>query len=144
MNDGEIVFRGKKIVGGIVEGRALVSRNTVCFLATLQTDGLVVERGHDLLGKNVKDRILVFPTGRGSTSGAYRLYDMALVGCAPKAILNIKADPVIISGAILGNIPMLHEIAPELIYKIETGDHVAVNADEGLIMVKKMVKKPNR
>ncbi len=132
-----ISIKGRKIVGGKAEGYALVSKERICFLATIGTDGLVTEKRHSLYGTNVAGKILVFPSGRGSTSGSYRLYEMALCGTAPRAILNVKADPVTVSGALLGKIPMLHQFEVDPTEVIRTGDYVVVDADAGIVNVKR-------
>ena len=129
----EVILRGHKIVGGKAEGRALVTKEDICFLATVETDGSVVEQGHELQGKNVAGTILIYPSGRGSTSGSYKVYEMALSGSAPKAILNTKADPIVVSGAILGNIPMLHKFDADPTQVIKTDDYVVVDADAGIV-----------
>jgi len=133
----EVILRGRRVVGGKAEGHALVSKDRICFLATIETNGLVIEEGHDLYGKNVAGTILTFPSSRGSTSGSYRLYEMALSGTAPKAILNIEADSVTVSGAILGNIPMLHRFDTDPTEVIKTGDYIVVDADVGTVRVKR-------
>ncbi|MDY6985030.1 MAG: DUF126 domain-containing protein, partial [Candidatus Thermoplasmatota archaeon] len=47
-----------------VEGEAIVSRTPLSFYGGIDAkSGIVIERGHELEGKNVKDRILVFPNG---------------------------------------------------------------------------------
>lgn len=132
----EVILKGRKIVGGKAEGYALVSKDRICFLSTVETGGLVVEEGHDLYGKNVAGAVLIYPSGKGSTSGSYQLYEMALSGTAPKAILNIKADSVMVSGAILGNIPTLHRFDRDPTEVIKTGDYVVVDADAGTVMVR--------
>ena len=131
----EVVLKGHKIVGGKAEGQALVTRDKICFLATVETDGSVLEQGHELHGKNVAGTILVYPSGRGSTSGSWKVLEMALSGTAPKAILNTRADSVAVSGAILGNIPMIHKFDKDPIEVIKTGDHVVVDADSGTVKV---------
>ncbi|MFC1990990.1 aconitase X swivel domain-containing protein [Chloroflexota bacterium] len=131
----ENILKGHKIVGGKVEGQALVTRDKICFLATVETDGSVLEEGHDLYGKNVAGTILVYPSGRGSTSGSWKVLEMAISGTAPKAILNTRADSVAVSGAILGNIPMVHKFDKDPVEVIKTGDHVIVDADAGTVKV---------
>lgn len=96
--------------------------------------GLIIERNHDLKGKNVKGRILVFPYGHGSTVGSYVLYSLAKKGLGPKAIINQTADPVVVVGAIIANIPMMDQID---IQQIRTDDNVEVDCDKGLIKILK-------
>ena len=131
----EILLKGHKIVGGKVEGRALVSKDPICFLKTVDLHGLGVEEGHALHGKSVAETILVYPTGKGSTAGSYKLYQMALDGTAPKAIINMKADSVTISGAFLGKIPMVHKFDTDPTEIIQTGDQVRVDGDTGTVTV---------
>ena len=131
----ENILKGHKIVGGKAEGQALVTRDKICFLATVETDGSVLEEGHDLHGKNVAGTILIYPSGRGSTSGSWKVLEMAISGTAPKAILNTRADSVAVSGAILGNIPMVHKFDKDPVEVIKTGDHVIVDADAGTVKV---------
>jgi len=133
----EMIIKGRKIVGGKVQGHALVSKDPICFLKTIDLYGRVVEEGHALQGKSVTGNILVYPTGKGSTAGSYKLYQMALDGTAPKAIINNKADSVTISGAFLGNIPMMHRFDINPTEVIQTGDEVTVDADTGTINIVK-------
>ena len=52
---------------------------------------------------------------------------------APKAIICIKAEPIIVTGAIMSNIPMVD--SPEDIEPLTTGTMVEVDGDEGIINV---------
>ena len=133
----EILIKGHKIVEGKAQGQALVSKDPICFLKTIDLNGLGIEEGHALQGKNVAGTILIFPTGKGSTAASYKLYEMALKGTAPKAIINAMADPVTVSGAILGNIPMLHRFDINPADVIDTGDQVSVDGDTGTVRVVK-------
>ncbi|MEM3673711.1 MAG: DUF126 domain-containing protein [Candidatus Bathyarchaeia archaeon] len=127
-----------KLVGrGIVEGRcvaeALVSAKPISFLGGVDpADGKIVERSHDLCGECIKDKILCFPHGHGSTVGSYVLYALAKRKLAPKAIVNKTADPVVVVGAIMANIPMVDQID---VKKLRTGDLLEVDAYEGLVKI---------
>ena len=85
--------------------------------------GVVVEKGHELEGQAIGDKILVFPTGKGSTVGSYTLYRLKKAGLAPAAIVNAEADPVVAVGAIIAEIPMVDQVD---IARIRTGDRVQV------------------
>jgi predicted aconitase with swiveling domain len=133
-------MREIKLVGrGIVEGRciaeALVSAKPLSFLGGVDpADGKIIERSHDLCGECVKDKVLCFPHGHGSTVGSYVLYSLAKSKLAPKAIVNQAADPVVVVGAIIANIPMVDQIE---IKQLRTGDLLEVNAYEGFVKVLK-------
>lgn len=129
--DREIEFRGRVIKAGRGEGLALVSPEPVGFLGGVDPDsGRVVEGGHPLVGESVAGRVLVFPTGKGSTVGSYTLYRMVKAGTAPVAILNAESEPIVAVGAIIGNIPMVDQIDLD---QIRTGDWVRVDGDRVIV-----------
>ncbi len=124
---------GRVVRAGCAEGRALVSPEPLGFLGGVDPEtGLVVEPGHPLAGERVAGRVLVFPTGKGSTVGSYTLYRLARSGLAPAAILNAEADPVVAVGAIIAEIPMVDRVD---IVRIQTGDWVRVR-DENVLVVR--------
>ena len=113
---------GRVVNGGHAEGEALVSREPIGFLGGVDPDsGVVIEAGHPLEGQSVAGRVLVFPTGKGSTVGSYTLYRLARNGLAPAAIINAEADPVIAVGAVIADIPMVDQVD---VHQIHTGDWV--------------------
>lgn len=80
----------------------------------------------------VKGKVLCFPHGRGSTVGSYVLYSLAKKGLGPKAIVNEAADPVVVAGAIIAEIPMVDGVDISL---IRTGDEVEVDGGAGTVTV---------
>src|SRR5208337_190608 len=91
---------------------------------------VVIEKGHELQGQNVRGKILVFPTGKGSTVGSYTLYRMKKNGTAPAGIINRECETVVAVGAIISEIPAVDKID---ISKIKTGD--TVNIENGIISI---------
>jgi hypothetical protein len=69
-------------------------------------------------------RVLVFPTGKGSTVGSYTLYRMARLGTAPAAIVNAESEAIVAVGAIISHIPMVDRVDTSL---FESGDRVSVD-----------------
>jgi hypothetical protein len=130
-----ITLKGRRIVEGQCKAEALVSKKPISFLGGVDpADGKIIEKGHELRGECVKDKVLCFPHGHGSTVGSYVLYSLAKKNLAPKAIINQTADPVVVVGAIIANIPMIDQID---IKQIETGDLVEVNACKGIVKILK-------
>jgi predicted aconitase with swiveling domain len=118
---------GRTIKHGTAHGLALVSSQPIGFLGGIDPDtGTVIEPGHPLEGQSVAGRVLVFPTGKGSTVGSYTLYRMARAGTAPLAILNQESEAIVAVGAIIGDIPMVDLVD---IAEIRTGDRVWVDGD---------------
>ena len=92
--------------------------------------GKVIEKGHPLEGVSMAGRVLVMPTGKGSTVGSYVLYRMAKQGTAPAAILCASCDTVVAVGAILGDIPCVDRLDPS---GIGDGVVVSVRGEEVVI-----------
>ena len=128
-------LKGRGIVSGFRRGIALVSKQPLSFLGGVDyNSGVVVEKGHDLKGQGMKDKILCFPYGHGSTVGSYVLYSLVKKGLGPKAIVNQVADTVVVVGAILAEIPMIDKID---VSQIKTGDKVEVDGERGTIKILK-------
>ena len=133
----ETVCKAHKVSKGKATGEALVSQYPITFMGGVNPEtGVIVEKGHELEGVCIADKILVFPVGKGSTSGSYQLYTLVYFNKAPKAIINRRADPIVAVGAILGDIPMVDRLETDPLKLIKTGDVVDVDADQGIVTVK--------
>jgi predicted aconitase with swiveling domain len=122
---------GRIIKAGSASGGALVSSEPLGFFGGVDPDtGMVIESGHPLEGCCVAGRVLVFPTGKGSTVGSYILYRLKKNGVAPAAIINADSEPIVAVGAIISEIPMVDRIE---IGQIRTGDRVELD-DETVII----------
>ena len=134
----KIVLRGRKVIGGLAEGEAVVTKEPVSFLGGVNPDkGLVVERGHELEGQSITGKIFVFPHGKGSTAGPYIIYAMAKRKTAPVAMINVEAEPIIAVGAAMGNIPLVDRLDKNPLEVIATGDHVKIDGDQGIVEITK-------
>lgn len=134
----QIVLRGRGVVEGKCTGEALVSEKPISFLGDVDpATGKIIDKHSELYGECIKNKILCFPHGHGSTVGSYVLFSLAKNGLAPKAIINRKADPVIVVGAVIANIPMIDQVD---ISRIRTGEMVEVDAYSGIIKVSKLVE----
>lgn len=124
-------MKGRSIYPGKVEGEALVSKEPLGFYGCVNPKtGVVIEKGHELEGKSVKGKILVFPCGKGSTVGSYVIYGLVANKVAPKAIINKETETIVATGVILGGIPCVDRID---ISEIKTGDKLKVNAEAGTV-----------
>ena len=122
---------GRIVKSGTADGLALVSAEPIGFLGGVDPDtGLVVEPGHPLYGQCMTGRVLVFPTGKGSTVGSYTLYRMARSGTAPAAIVNADSEAIAAVGAIIAGIPMVDRVD---ISRIHTGDRVRIDGERLVI-----------
>src|SRR3990172_484056 len=124
-----MIMRGRSISKGKAEGDALATDQPLSFLGGIDPEtGVVVEKGHELEGKSVRGKILIFPWGKGSTVGSYVLYQMKMKGTAPAGIVNTKAEWVVAVGAIISGIPMMDSLDGNPLTL--QGKRVYMNADE--------------
>ncbi len=126
-------MKGRCISPGKAEGEALVSSQPIGFYGCVDLKtGMFIEKGHELEGKLLKDKILVFPSGKGSTVGSYVIYGLKKNGVAPRAIINKETETIVATGAILADIPCIDGID---IGMIKTGQIVAVDAGRGEVSI---------
>ena len=131
--EGKMELKGRVISKGIVEGVALTTKQPLSFYGGVDPDtSEIIEKGHELQGKKIKERILVFPNGKGSTVGSYTLYRMKKNGMAPAGIVNMECETVVAVGTIISEIPCIDKIE---ILKIKTGD--LVQLDNGVVRIKR-------
>lgn len=121
-------MKGRIIMKGKTENFALVTSQPISFYGGVDpTNGQILEKGHELQGKSVKEKILVFPTGKGSTVGSYTLYRMKKNGTSPSGIINKECETVIAVGAIISDIPCVDSVD---ISKIKTGDLIRIENEK--------------
>lgn len=126
-----IRFQGRVIRAGQAEGRALVSPEPIGFLGGVDPEsGVVVDPNHPLKGQSVAGRVLVFPTGKGSTVGSYTILRLARNGVAPAAMINAESEAIVAVGAIIADIPMVDQVSINLI-----ADGAWVVVSDGLIEI---------
>jgi predicted aconitase with swiveling domain len=126
-------MKGRMISPGKARGEAIVSMTPIGFYGGIDPKtGIVIEKGHELEGQCVKDKILVFPKGKGSTVGSYVIYGLKKNGVAPAAIVNKETETIVATGVILAGIPCVDGIDIE---KIKTGDRLAVDADDATVEI---------
>jgi len=119
---------GRVIHGGRAQGRALVSTAPLSFFGGFDLDrGVVSERGHPLEGRCVTGRVLVFPTGTGSTVGSFALLRMVRAGVGPAALVMESCDTTVAVGAIIAEIPCVDSVD---LSAIADGDTLALDGRE--------------
>ena len=126
-------FQGRKIYAGKVKGQALVTAMGISFFGGVDPDtGVVVEKDHELEGESINGKILVFPSGKGSTVGSYTLYRLKYNNLTPKAIINTECETITAVGCIISEIPCIDNIP---IDQLESGMIISVNGNEGIVEI---------
>jgi hypothetical protein len=127
-----------RISSGSASGPALVSRESISFLGTVDPDtGKVVDPKHQLFGKDVSGKVLIFPGGKGSTVGSYVIYQLKKRGVAPVAMINIRSEPIVAVGAIISGIPLVDGV-PARLLDLEDGVQVTVDAAGKRVMIEEV------
>jgi predicted aconitase with swiveling domain len=127
-------LKGRKIYKGKAEGEALVTKQSISFYGGVDpSTGTVVEKGHELEGKSIAGKILVFPTGKGSTVGSYVLYQMSKNGKGPKGLVLKECEAIVAVGCIIGGIPCIDHVDIE---KLTSGKHLVLDADKSALELK--------
>jgi len=131
-----IVLTGRGIVGGVAEGEALVTRETISGWGGVNPmTGEVIETRHELRGQSFAGRILVFPGAKGSSGWSAMFHTARLAGVAPRAMVFNEMTAKVALGAVVMRIPTVTELDRDPLDVIETGDHVRVDGDRGIIEI---------
>ncbi len=126
-------LEGRKIYQGTAKGEALVTTMGISFFGGVDPDsGIVVEKGHQLEGQAIGGKVLVFPTGKGSTVGSYTLYRLKMNGVAPAAIVNAQCETITAVGCIIAKIPCVDHIPIE---QLKTGSVLQIDGERGSVEI---------
>ncbi len=132
----DIQLMGKALRGvgeGTIEGDILFWNGSISFLGDVDpSTGIFKKDGKSM---DLKDKILFFREGAGSTVGSYVVYNLRLNDKAPKAMVMLKADAIISIGCVLADIPLVHRVEPGEWEKAGTGDRAVVEPKSGKVSI---------
>jgi len=93
---------GRSLVPGEARGPVLVLDEPLSFWGGVDPEtGRVIDVHHPQLGVTMTGRVLVMPSGRGSSSSSSVLVESIHAGTGPVAIVMREPDPIIALGAIV-------------------------------------------
>jgi predicted aconitase with swiveling domain len=137
-----VLIHGRGRVEGQVEAEAVVSRLPFGFWQGLDPQtGLVIDQRHDLVGQSLKDKVFVYPYGRGSTGTPGIFLEAVRNKVAPAAIINLNSEPMIQVCALLAEsffgkrIPVVDSLEKNPIETIKTGDMVKIDGRTGTVEI---------
>ena len=121
-------MKGRVIFAGEAGGQALVSTAPISFFGGVDLErGVISDPDHPLFGQGLAGRVLVFPTGTGSTVGSFALLRLARQHNGPAALVMGECDTTVAVGAIIGEIPCVDQVD---IGAIADGTQVTVRGGE--------------
>ena len=132
----DIVLHGRKVVGGVAEGEALVTKETISGWGGVNPmTGQVIESHHELRGQSFAGKVLVFPGAKGSSGWSAVFHLTRLTEKAPLALVfNIMTTKAAL-GAVVLRVPSVTDLDRDPLEVIETGDRVRVDGDAGTLSV---------
>lgn len=135
-------MRARVLNPGVKEATAIVTNQMFGFWAGVNpATGEIIDTHHELFGQNIKDKVFVFPEGRGSTVGAAVILELARCGAMPAAIVNRKTEGILAAGAIMArkfygvDMPIVDSLTEDEFKSIKTGDKVLVDGDRGEVRI---------
>jgi hypothetical protein len=130
------ILKGPPGVGAVIEGEVL--RSTHGFNARYDLDrrrGVFSRPSHDLYEQSCVGRVLVFSAAKGGIATSWALLDLKARSLAPAALIFRRTNPVMVQGAVLADIPLLHLLEPDPVTTLRTGDWVRLTPAQGLVEV---------
>ena len=115
-------------------GKILYSSKPINFYLVDPVTSEIIEENHPLRGEKVKNRVLVIPSGKGSSVVQLDgLYQLLVNGNNPAAIIIRKPDPVIVSAAFICDVPIASGISDRFFDEMRNGGTVRVDHRESTI-----------
>ncbi|MFC7051008.1 aconitase X swivel domain-containing protein [Emcibacter nanhaiensis] len=131
-----IVIRGRGVVPGVAEGKAMVTKETISGWGGISPmEGKIIETRHELVGQCFANKILLFRGAKGSSGWSAMFHMAKLAGVAPAAMLFTDMTAKAALGAVVMHVPTVTDFEEDPYSFIETGDHVRVNGSDGLVEI---------
>lgn len=132
----KLEYKGFPISDGKVRGEVLISKDPINFYIVRPESGILFEKGHNIEGKSISNKILVFPSDKGSSVVQMdSLYQMNKFHNMPKGLIVESASTVLVSAAIVMEIPLITDLDEEFYENIENGSEVEINTNEKTVKI---------
>lgn len=131
-----MIFTARHALGGKVSGTALVAHDG--FSARYDLDrikGTFSRPSHKLAGQSYMGRILVLDTAKGGVASAWMLHEMASRGVVPLALVFNSVNPILVQGAVFGNVTMLAGFEGDITEQVPHGATVEIDAGRRTLRV---------
>jgi predicted aconitase with swiveling domain len=95
------VLTGKVSHPGVAEGEVLLLTEPVSFWGGVDHHGQIIDVHHAQHKAKMTGKILVMPSGRGSSSATAVLAELIRTGDGPLAIIMLQCDTILVIGALV-------------------------------------------
>jgi predicted aconitase with swiveling domain len=135
MGSTQIIY-GRGALGGVAQGPALISRQTITGWAGVDIyTGKVVEPNHPLEGMSIKDSVLILDGSKGSNGWSVFFHAAKESGFGPAALVFPKLDSRTAVTAAVLNVPLVTDVEDDLFAIIKIGDLLRIDGDRGSIEI---------
>ena len=127
------VLSGKVSHPGTADGEVLLLTEPVSFWGGVDHHGEIIDVHHAQHKAKMTNKILVMPSGRGSSSATAVLAELIRTGDGPLAIVMLQCDTILVIGALVSaeiydiSMPIV-ELDREQYAQLSDGMHVTVDA----------------
>ncbi len=135
-------FKGRCLVGGSASGGVLVSRRAFTFAHGVEPKtGMVTDIHSEMEGLNVRGKVLVYPYGKGSTTGSSWFLETVRLGNGPVAIVTEGPDLTAVIGSVMAKlfygktIPVLCDFPTDLYGGVKAGSIVSVDGEKAEVVI---------
>jgi hypothetical protein len=135
---------GRGVVGGKAEGQAVVTTVPLCFRTEYDpATGEVIGLRHPLRGQNLRNKVLIMPSTKGSCGNSMSFSTGCKEGNGPAALVCMRREPLAVLSCVVNGIPMVSDLEGNPFELVSTGDFVQVDADSGVVTVWKNADPPH-
>ncbi|HDM23336.1 acetyltransferase [archaeon] len=117
-------YVAKPIVAASLKGELVVVKRQLSFYGDIDPEKGLLKLNSKTI--SIKGKILAFPYSSGSTVGSYIIFRMKKLGTNPKAMITLKAEPIVIIGCLIARIPLFHKVNPRFFTENSTGYFVNI------------------
>lgn len=129
-------FKCHKISDGKVEAEITISKDPIMFYLLEPETGKMIESNHDFTGKSMAGKILLFPSGKGSSVvQADGLFQLMKNSKQPAGMIVKHPETVLVSSAIIFEVPLVDKVDPEFYETIKEGDRIILDATNEEIII---------
>jgi predicted aconitase with swiveling domain len=127
------VLTGKISHPGVAEGEVLLLTEPISFWGGVDHHGEIIDVHHAQHKAKMTNKILVMPSGRGSSSATAVLAELIRTGDGPLAIVMLQCDTILVIGALVSaeiygiSMPIV-ELDQEQYAQLSDGMRVSVDA----------------
>ncbi len=134
----KIVLHGRKVVGGVGEGEALVTSECISGWGGIDSaSGTIIDVRHELSGKCFTGKVLCFRGAKGSSGWSGVFQSTRSMHTAPAAMIFNEITSKVCLGAVMMHCPSVTDLDQDPLKIIQTGDWVRVDGDNGIVEITK-------